>query len=289
MTGVDVVAVVDYRSADAPLQLTESLRDTGFCVLVNHPIPASLIVGVQQEWLTWFDGSSKFDYLPGAGQQDGYHPLTGQEQAVGHDVPDLKEFFHWYPWGRQPSGLSGRVADLYRLGTDLGSEVLGWVEAHTPPHVAARFSMPLARMLEGSHRTLLRILRYPPLTGDEPDGAVRAAAHEDINLLTVLPAADAPGLRVQDQAGLWHDIPADPGSVVINSGDMLKLASGGYYPSATHEVVNPTGAEANRSRTSTPLFLEPADAVVLVPGITAFDFLRERLLRIRGVDIAQSL
>jgi isopenicillin N synthase-like dioxygenase len=266
--------------------VTDSLRDTGFCVLVNHPIPASLITGVQQEWLTWFDGDVKYDYLPGPGQQDGYHPLTALEKAVGHDVPDLKEFFHWYPWGRQPVGLSSAVADLYRLGTAVGASVLGWVEEHTPAEVAAGFSMPLARMLQGSHRTLLRILRYPPLTGDEPSGAVRAAAHEDINLLTVLPAADAPGLRVQDQAGQWHDIPADPGSVVINSGDMLKLASGGYYPSATHEVVNPTGALAGRSRASTPLFLEPADDVVLAPGITAFDFLRERLLRIRGVDIA---
>jgi isopenicillin N synthase-like dioxygenase len=279
---------VDYRSAGAPERLTDSIRSSGFCVLVNHPIPAELIVDVQREWLAWFDGGTKFDYLPAAGQQDGYHPLTGQEQAVGSDVPDLKEFFHWYPWGQLPDDTSSAAADLYRLGTDLGSEVLGWIESCTPPDTSRRFSVPLAGMLEGSRRTLLRILRYPPVTGDEPAGAVRAAPHEDINLLTVLPAADAPGLRVRDQAGHWHDIPADPGSVVINSGDMLKLASGEYYPSATHEVVNPAGADAGRSRMSTPLFLGARDDVVLAPGITAFGFLRERLLRIRGVDLAEA-
>lgn len=257
-------------------------------MLVNHPIPAELIVAVQQEWLAWFDGEAKFEYLPGDGQQEGYHPLTAHEKAVGHDVADLKEFFHWYPWGRHPDGVSSSAADLYRLGNDLGAEVLGWVQAHTPAEVSAGFSMPLPQMLDGSHRTLLRILRYPPLTGDEPDGARRAAPHEDINLLTVLPAADAPGLRVREQGGDWHDIPADPGSVVINGGDMLSLASAGYYPSATHEVVNPPGDDGRRSRMATPLFLEPADDVVLSPGVTAFDFLRDRLLRIRGVDIAGS-
>jgi isopenicillin N synthase-like dioxygenase len=280
------VAVADYRSADAPAQLTESLRSTGFGVLVNHPIPAGLIAAVQQEWLSWFDGDAKYDYLPEPGQQDGYHPVTAGERAVGHDVADLKEFFHWYSWGRHPAGLSSAAADLHRVGTDLGSEVLSWVEAQTPPRVSGRFSIPLARMLEGSHRTLLRILRYPPLTGEEPPGAVRAAPHEDINLLTVLPAADGPGLRVRDQTGRWHDVPGDPGSVVINGGDMLTLASGGYYPSATHQVVNPAGPDARRSRVATPLFLEPADDVVLAPGVTAFDFLRERLLQIRGVDLA---
>ena len=282
------IAVVDYRASDVPARLTESLRATGFAVLVNHPIAAESIAAVQREWREWFDGDAKYDYLPGPGQQDGYHPITAPERAVGHTVADLKEFFHWYPWGQHPAGMSGAAADLHRDASALGSEVLGWVEANTPAEIVARFSVPLARMLDGSRRTLLRILHYPPLTGDEPEGAVRAAAHEDINLLTVLPAADAPGLRVRDQAGRWHDVPADPGSVVINGGDMLKLASGGHYPSATHEVVNPVGEDGRRSRMSTPLFLQAADDVELAPGVSAFDFLRERLLRIRGVDLAGS-
>jgi isopenicillin N synthase-like dioxygenase len=282
------VAVVDYRSPDGPALLTRSIRSTGFCIVVNHPIPSDLIEAVQREWLAWFEGDTKYRYLPEPGHQDGYHPPTAQETAIGADVADLKEFFHWYPWGRHPDHLSSAAADLHRAGTALGSEALGWIELHTPARVSSRFSMPLARMLDGSHRTLLRILRYPPLTGREPAGAVRAAAHDDVNLLTVLPAADAPGLQLRDHRGQWHDVPADPGSVVINGGDMLELASGGYYPSATHAVTNPSGEDARRSRMSTPLFLQPADDVLLAPSVTAFQFLRERLMRIRGVDLAPS-
>jgi isopenicillin N synthase-like dioxygenase len=140
-------------------------------------------------------------------------------------------------------------------------------------------------MLDGSHHTLLRVAHYPPVTGGEPAGAVRAAAHEDINLLTVLPAADRPGLQLLGRDGSWYEVPADPGSIVINAGDMLRLATSGYYPSTTHRVVNPEGAEALRSRVSTPLFLEPADDVELAPGVTAFAFLSERLRRIRGVEL----
>jgi isopenicillin N synthase-like dioxygenase len=283
------VAVVAYDSHDAPPRVAASLVETGFVVMTRHPIPAATITSAQDQWRRWFEHAGDKDaYAPGPGEQDGYHPMSAGERAVGSEVPDLKEFFHWYPWGRCPSELRDSAARLHTAGSALGAEVLAWVEAHTPRDVAAQFSVPLASMINGAHRTLLRILRYPPLTGREPRGAVRAAAHQDINLLTVLPAADRPGLRVRDRDGLWHDVPADPGTVVINAGDMLQLASRGYYPSATHDVVNPTGDEARRARVSTPLFLEPADDIVLAPGITAFDFLRERLRAIRGVDLARS-
>ncbi|TMO80809.1 2OG-Fe(II) oxygenase, partial [Pseudoalteromonas ruthenica] len=82
--------------------------------------------------------------------------------------------------------------------------------------------------------TLLRILHYPPMTGDEEPGAIRAAAHGDINLLTVLPASNEPGLQVQKTDGGWLDVPCDFGSLIINIGDMLQEASGGYFPSTIH-------------------------------------------------------
>ena len=148
--------------------------------------------------------------------------------------------------------------------------------------------MPLSQMITGTRRTLLRILHYPPLRGDEPVGSVRAAAHEDINMLTVLPAANEPGLQVCDLDGKWHDVPCDPGSVAINAGDMLKFVSAGYYPSTTHQVTNPVGELAQRSRVSTPLFLHPADDVVIAENKTAFDFLRERIKTIAGVDLAKN-
>jgi isopenicillin N synthase-like dioxygenase len=129
------------------------------------------------------------------------------------------------------------------------------------------------------------VLRYPPLRGDEPADAVRAAAHEDINLLTVLPASNEPGLQVRDLHGAWHDVPCDFGSIAINAGDMLQLASGGYYPSTTHRVMNPTGEGATRSRLSLPLFLHPADEVELAAGRTAFSYLQERISELRSQDL----
>jgi isopenicillin N synthase-like dioxygenase len=92
---------------------------------------------------------------------------------------------------------------------------------------------------------------------------------------------------VLDLAGTWHDVPCDFGSLAINSGDMLHLASGGYYPSTTHRVTNPTGDSATRSRISMPLFLHPADDVLLAEGRTAFSFLQERIAELRSQDIKQ--
>ncbi len=108
---------------------------------------------------------------------------------------------------------------------------------------------------------------------------MRAAAHGDINLITVLLAGSAPGLEAQDAQGRWHEVPCDPGMIAINVGDMLEMASGGYFPSTVHRVVNPetTGRGA---RFSMPMFLHPRPEVVLKEGTTADDFLQQRLREI---------
>lgn len=79
------------------------------------------------------------------------------------------------------------------------------------------------------------------MTGKEEPGAIRAQAHEDINLITILPAASEPGLQVKTLDGEWQDVPCDFGNLIINIGDMLQEASGGYYPSTSHRVINPSG------------------------------------------------
>jgi isopenicillin N synthase-like dioxygenase len=282
------IVTVDYTAPDAWEAFAESLRRTGFAVVVSHPIGADLISRVQNDWLAWFGTEDKYRYLPDDGHQDGYHPLDVSETAVGTDVKDIKEYFHWYPWGRRPEGPSDSAAELHGLATGLATTLLGWLDRATPPEVAERFSMPLSQMLARSTRTLLRILHYPPITEPPPPGAMRAAAHEDINLITVLPAANRPGLQVLDTAGVWHDVPCDPGSVVINSGDMLAAASGGYYPSTTHRVLLPEGDEALLSRVSTPLFLHAADDV-RIGDTTAFGLLSERLRQIRGIEIEPNI
>jgi isopenicillin N synthase-like dioxygenase len=281
------VAVVDYHSPHAAADFTSSLRHTGFAVLVNHPLDAALVQRVYDEWLAFFATDRKFDYAFSPDKQDGYFSTLVSETAKGNDKKDIKEFFHVYPWGQYPVEVSDAALRLYDQAGFLARELLDWVESETPPEIAARFSMPLSKMLDGSRSTLLRILRYPPLTGQEPVGSVRAAAHEDINLITVLPAANEPGLQVRDIRGAWHDVPCDFGSLAINAGDMLQLASGGYYPSTTHRVMNPVGESAKTSRVSVPLFLHPANDVILAEGRTAFSFLQERLRELRSQDLKQ--
>ena len=206
------------------------------------------------------------------------------ETAKGHTQRDLKEFFHIYPWGRYPSEVSDAARRYYLAGSRLAAELLGWVEAHSPPEVRARYSLPLPSMIEGCDDTLLRVLHYPPLTGQEPPGAVRAAAHGDINLLTVLPAATEPGLQVQGQDGAWQDVPCDFGLLIVNIGDMLEEASGHYYPSTVHRVLNPTGEAARKSRISLPLFLHPRREIVLSERYTVGSYFEERMRELKRND-----
>ena len=111
---------------------------------------------------------------------------------------------------------------------------------------------------------------------------MRAAAHEDIDLLIVLPASNEAGLELLGTDGEWYPVPCDPGSLAIIGGEMLDLATGGYHPATTHRVVNPTGAVARRARRSLPLFLHPTDDVVLAEGRTAVEFLEQRIRELRG-------
>ena len=166
---------------------------------------------------------------------------------------------------------------FFGMTSDLAAELLDWVQEHSPEDVAKKYSENLSNMIKDTPNTLLRVLHYPPLTGDEEPGAIRAAAHEDINLLTVLPAANEPGLQVQQQDGSWLDVPSDFGNLIINIGDMLQEASGGYFPSTSHRVINPSGKGSDKSRISLPLFLHPRNEVVLSDKYTSESYLLERL------------
>jgi isopenicillin N synthase-like dioxygenase len=273
------VLTVRYRDASAPARFTDSLRETGFAVLTQHPVPLALITSVYAEWERFFASAEKSAFTFDPVRQDGYFPFRS-ENAKGYRQKDLKEFFHVYPGTRLPGWMSDGTRALYDALATLAGELLGWIEDHTPAAVRSQLSMPLRRMVDGSPQTLFRILHYPPLSGGEEEGAVRAAAHEDINLLTLLVAATAPGLQVQARDGSWHDVPADTGSIVVNSGDMLAMATAGHYRSTTHRVVNPTGEEARRPRLSMPLFLHPWPEVRLSATHTAGEYLEERLREI---------
>ena len=268
---------VDYLAPDAAEQFVKSLRETGFGVLKNHPIPKELVESIYENWYQFFTSARKNEFQFNVDTQDGYFPPSVSEVAKGHTVKDIKEYFHVYPWGQIPQELKEQILDYYDRANVFAAELLSWVEAHAPADVQARFSIALSEMINGSEKTLLRVLHYPPMSGDEEPGAIRAAAHEDINLLTVLPASNEPGLQVMGSDGNWIDVPCDFGNLIINIGDMLQEASGGYFPSTTHRVINPSGERQTQSRISLPLFLHPKPEVVLSERYTAHSYLMERL------------
>jgi len=279
------VKTIDFNRSDVGLEFVRSLHETGFAVLRNHPIPRQLLDTMYQGWRDFFNSDEKLDYLFDPdnydGTQQGFHPQHVSETAVGHSVKDLKEFFHLIPEGNNPPQLADDILNYRKLAFALGTQLLGWIQKYTPTEISTNFAEPLPQML-GSAASLLRILHYPPLTGDEEENAVRAAAHEDINMITLLPVAEQPGLQVRDSDGTWIDVASIPGELVVNSGDMLREITAGYYPSTTHRVLNPGGGIANESRISIPFFLTPRFEIRLSAEHTSGSYLEERLKLITG-------
>lgn len=276
----DRVAIVDMQRPDADMAFVAALRHTGFAVLRNTPLSTARRLTMEQGWLRFFAADDKYDYAavenPVSGNTTGYIPPEVSETAVDHGVKDLKEFFHIAPGAKLPSSLEADAMAYLDEALALGRQLLRWVEAHCSDVLPPELRGSLAHALSREH-SLLRILHYPPLGGDEPAGAVRAAAHEDINMLTVLPVSRQPGLQIRERSGQWSDVPGAPGDVVINAGDMLQEATGRALPSTTHRVVNPRDPADNVSRIAMPYFLAPDLDLRLSERYTAGSYLRERL------------
>jgi isopenicillin N synthase-like dioxygenase len=143
--------------------------------------------------------------------------------------------------------------------------------------------------------SVMRLLHYPPLGEGAPEGAIRAAGHEDINTITLLLGAEEAGLELLTTTGEWHAVDVPPGALVINVGDMLQRQTNGRLRSTTHRVVNPRGEAARRARYSMPFFLHFRPDFLITPlpecidesaatpppaPITAHDFLMQRLREI---------
>ena len=267
---------IDYTAKTASVEFTRSLKETGFAVIKNHSVNQQLIADVFSEWAEFFASDYKNNYINN-NAMDGLFPMSVSEKAVGYDVKDIKEYFHSYPWGQYPKELSNKTKELREQMHKVAQRLLVWVEDNLPEEIKSTLSEPLTKMPENAPHTVLRILHYPPLTGNEEKDAVRANAHTDINLLTVLVAASQSGLQLQDVHGNWVTVPVDPGMLVINTGDMLQEVTNGVYKSTVHRVVNPTDELKHKSRYSIPLFLHARPEVVLSKRYTADEFWNERM------------
>lgn len=281
--------------------LYEGLKYFGFIILKDHGIERALLTRAYAlaEGFFALPRDQKFHYNSGQGGQRGYTAF-GREHAKGNDVPDLKEFWHVgrefeaghplgkvYPanlWPENPDGFRHAFLELYTALEEAGHLML---EALAP---SLDLSTDFFRTMATDGNSILRLLHYPPIAGDSPAGAIRAAAHEDINLITILVSANGSGLQLLERDGSWLSIETDADNLVVDAGDMLARITNNVIPATTHRVVNPEGP--NVSRYSMPFFMHPHPDALLscldscrgdgakYSDITAEDFLNQRLREI---------
>lgn len=272
---VNELPAISWGDENFAQQFVDSLREYGFAAVVDHPLDMDRVRRIYSNWQAYFAATPDASMRMDPRDQDGYFSLSEAEHAKGQTERDFKEYFQYYTWGRCPDDLRPDLEDHFSDALALASQLLEWVGALAPESVRARLSEPLSGMITGSSQSMLRVLHYPPI--EDGREVFRAAPHEDINLLTILPAADGPGLEIKNRDGHWLSVPNRSDQLLINIGDMLQEASGGYFPSTTHQVAVPTGEDVRRGRMSLPLFLHPRPEVVLSSRYTAGEYLQQRL------------
>ena len=302
--GVPELSLSDYTRGDAAARemfssaLMSGLQRYGFIILRDHPISVELLDEAYRLSAELFaqPESVKQRYVGGV---RGYTPFR-TEHAKNHAVPDLKEFWQIGPersqatargvteppnvWPASPAKFRETFQQVFTALQETGRIIL---EALTPGLGLTRgFFDPLI----DDGNSVLRLLHYPPIPENAPAGSVRAAAHEDINLLTLLVAAQGAGLELLDRDGQWLPVETDRHNLIVDSGDMLARITNDVIPATTHRVVNPSGP--NVSRYSMPFFMHPNSDVMLrclptcvgegakYPDIRASDFLEQRLREI---------
>jgi isopenicillin N synthase-like dioxygenase len=249
-------------------ELGAAYREWGFAGIRGHGIAQPLIDGAYEAFRQFFALPSdvKMQYhVKDSGGARGYTPF-GVETAKDSKYPDLKEFWHIgreipreskYADVMAPNLWPSEVPTFREFGYGLfnaldalGSRVLRALALH--------IDLPEAYFDDKTNfgNSILRPIHYPPITApDIPN--VRAGAHEDINLITLLVGASAQGLEVRAHSGEWVPFTADADTIVVNIGDMLQRLTNHVYPSTTHRVVNPPGESARKPRYSVPFFLHP--------------------------------
>jgi isopenicillin N synthase-like dioxygenase len=278
--------------------LFDGLRDYGFVILTDHNVDAALLDDAYRlsEAVFALPQETKNSYKGG---MRGYTPF-GVEHAKGNHLPDLKEFWQighdveagpaidpLFPPNVWPTEIGGFEAAFRALFDALNETGITLLRALAPslsldPH----FFDPL--VARGT--SLLRVLHYPPIPDNSDPNCVRAAAHEDINFITILVAAKGAGLELLDRDGTWLSVETSPRNLIIDGGDMLARMTNDVIPATTHRVVNPAGP--NVSRYSMPFFMHPSvdTSLACLPSclgegakyapITAGDFLNQRLAEI---------
>ncbi len=262
--------ILSLADAPAPFaaKLGASFREYGFAMVCDHGIDPALVARGWQLTAEFFalpETEKRGYFAQGLAGARGYTPF-GTEIAKGAALHDLKEFWHVgrdlppsHPlaasmppnvWPARPDHFRETFAELYAAFNRIGGTILSRIALHLG--LAADWFEPA--VADGN--SILRLLHYPPVDGLR-SGAIRAGAHEDINLITLLLGAEEAGLELLDRQGNWIGVSPPPGALVVNIGDMLQRLTNHVLPSTTHRVRNPAGARAGFSRYSMPFFLHP--------------------------------
>jgi isopenicillin N synthase-like dioxygenase len=286
----------------------KAFNETGFVTITNHGLDKQLVDKLYEDVKALFalpdDIKDKYE-IPGLAGQRGYTG-KGKETAKGFKQPDLKEFWQIgqtvtddvvlkdeYP----ENVLVDELPD-FNLTTLEVYKRLEWAGAHLLRAIAVYLDLPENYFDDKVHNgnSILRTLHYFPITDPDavPDDAVRAGAHEDINLITLLIGASADGLELLTRENEWFPVKAYGEDLVVNVGDMLQRLTNNKLKSTTHRVVNPSRELMKYSRYSVPFFLHPKSGMDLTclpscidedhpkqyTDITAGEYLDERLMEI---------
>jgi isopenicillin N synthase-like dioxygenase len=281
--------------------LFRGLKDYGFIVLTDHTVDQSRVDRAYEVVHEFFSLPTdvKKKYAGVNGGQRGYTPFK-TEHAKDNKNPDLKEFWHIgrelaatspykgvYPeniWPTEVREFKNVFLELYS-SMDATSRLL--LEA-----IGVGLDVRPGFFDEMIHdgNSILRTIHYPPINPDDVVSSVRAAAHEDINLITLLVGATDSGLELLDRDGSWLPVQSSPGQIIVDTGDMMSRLTNDVLPATTHRVVNPE--DLSTTRYSMPFFVHPHSNASLEclpscigsgakhPPITAGDFLMQRLREI---------
>ena len=312
MNYIPSVDLRDFLSEDASRkqkfvnEIGKAYEEIGFVALKGHFLDDALVDELYAEVRHFFDLplEVKKNYeIPEIGGQRGYVSF-GKEHAKGRSAGDLKEFWHF---GQQlaensnyktayPENVEVKELPSFNKAGNQAYKMLEKTGIYVLRALALHIGLDEFYFDNYIHEgnSILRAIHYPPITDEPKDGAVRAAAHGDINLITLLIGAQGRGLQVQNHNGEWIDAIAQPDELMINVGDMLSRHTNNKLKSTIHQVVNPPRELWNTSRYSIPFFMHPISEMSLAclpecidnenpkqfEDITAGDFLHERLVEL---------
>ncbi len=311
MNKIPSVDLADFLSEDPNRkqkfvnEIGTAYENIGFVSLRSHFLDDGLVSNLYKEVKAFFalDLAQKKKYeIEGLGGQRGYVSF-GKEHAKGKKEGDLKEFWHF---GQEPSD-DAKLSEVYPDNVhvdELPDFNATGMQAYRMLEKTGIYVLRALALYIGvdefyfdhwasNGNSILRPIHYPPIT-KEPQGAVRAGAHGDINLITLLMGASSGGLQVLRKDGQWIDAIPEEDELVINVGDMLERHTNNKLRSTIHRVTNPPKEQWDRPRFSIPFFMHPRGDMDLscmelcvddkhpksFDDITAGDFLTQRLIEI---------